>query len=472
MTSIKTLVTAGLLLAGAAVAFAGTDASVKVLPAATRTGTATLQIVGDLGTNGATQLTGVEVHLKYDTTKVTFGAFTPAAGSDWANQGTSNTGGEFAIILTSGGSAAGPVGTIAVTLTGGASTLTKTVASAVSDQDYNTYYTPADTKVSVFTGALRTGLGAIAGAPSTGPGKVVAVAAGTSLKLLNAADLTDVAGFTAPAVGSVTGRPVFGMVGTQAVLAVGDDAGKLTIVDAGTGASVAALALGAKVSTPAIAADGIYAAVTAATGPASVVKVVSGASNPFATLTGTSILGAPAVFGGYVAVGTDAGLEILRPDGVHQATVGTSTTISPVIANGGLGLSANATDLLPFNAVTGNGSATVAHGAGAVSEAWWDGNSVIFGTSTGKILTVDVTTGVPTLSGTPLTSGSAITAQPISLGGVTYAQDVAGTVVSSSALEVALGSPSAKALAATGRTAGTDSVIAATADGTVGAIAF
>ena len=479
MTSIKTLATAGLLLGAAAVSLA-TPASVSMKPAATKTTTATLTIVGSLGTDGSLQLTGANPVMTYDASKVTFvaGSFTKAAGTDWALNAENITAGGYNLVLTSNaGQPAGVIGTVTVTLAGAnPAKLTMTTDSAVSDENYITYTNLTAKDAGVFKGAYRNLGGAIAGAPSTGPGKVVAVAAGTTLQLLNAADLTNVAAFVAPTVGPVSGRPAFGIVGTQSVIAVGDDAGKLTVVDAATGAAVGTqVTLAGKVSTPAIAADGIYAGVTPATGKATLVKVVAGVTSPVATLVGTSVLGSPAVYQGLIVVGTDAGVETFRTDGTQQAVVADAAgaTIAPIIGAGGKGLSANATKLLGFNALTGAAAGATGATDGAVSEAWYEASTdtVVLGTASGKMLNVNLTTGVPTLAATPLTTG-AVTAEPIVLNGVTYVIDATGNVASSAGLSVPLGAAGTKALAATGLTAGTDSIIAATADGGVAAVDF
>lgn len=481
MTSIKTLATAGVLLGVAAVSLA-TPASVKVLPTATKTTAAPITVVGSIGDEGSLNLTGVQLNIAYDTTKITLaaGAFTKAAGTDWVVQAEGAAGGVYSVSLTSNaGQLAGVVGTVTGTLAaaGGSTKLTVTTDSGVSDDNYNTINLSNAENASVFTGAYRNLGGAIAGAPSTGPGGVVAVAAGGSLKLLKAADLTDVSTFNAPAVGPVSGRPAFGTIGTQAVVAVGDDAGKLTIVDAATGAPVAALTLGAKVSTPAIdsTTGTVYAAVTAASGPASLVKVVGGAAQPVATLAGSTVLGAPAVFGGGIAVGTDKGVESFRTDGTPQAGNMDSggATVAPIIGGGGKALSGNASKVLGFNVVTGAATTgSVSHGATGISELWYDAASdtVIAGTPSGNLLMVNLTSGAPTLASTKISS-LAIPAQPIKLA-KTWALDAGGNLVSDAGDSIALAGPATKALAATGRTAGTDSIIAATADGGVAAVAF
>jgi hypothetical protein len=472
MTSIKTLVAAGLLLAVTGAALA--DPVVKVLPAGSKGGSLIVQGI----VNGGV-ITALELHLTFDNTKVsvanTSGSFVPNGAGGWATNGfnviVTGTTSEIQWVVSNGNgqSTDGPIGSMTFTASK-TSKVTMTTASNWSDADFNVYQPTANADSAVISGAVRD-LGApVLGAPSTGPGKVVAVVAGTSLQLLNAADLTSVAGFAPATVGPVSGRPAFGMAGSQAVIAVGDDAGKLTVVDAATGAPVAGLQLGTKVSTPAIAADGIYVAVSQASS-ATLVKVVGATASPVATLTGNTITGAPAVFGGLISVGTNAGVESFRADGTPQAGVADAAgaTIAPIIGAGGKGLSANGTNLLFFNAVTGASTFTVAHGAGALSEAWYDAatDTVVFGTPSGKILSAGLSGGAPTL-GAQLTPQS-ISCQPIVLGGVTYAIGSGGNLDSTAGLDAPLGAPGAKALAATGRATG-DSLIAATTTGLVAAL--
>jgi len=476
MTNIKSLVAGGLLLAVAGAAMA--DPSMKLMPAGAKAGSAAAVVVkGILG--GATSLVGAEIHVKFDAkATVENVSATATAGSGWVTGAFNVVNGNEAIWIGANGDGQTADGTIVTISVGvvGTTKLTLTTDSNVTDQDYNPWNPPANQEAALVNGAIRDLGGAIAGAPSTGPGGVVAVAAGTALKLVKASDLTDVAGFAAPAVGPVSGRPAFGMIGAQAVIAVGDDEGKLTVVDAATGAPVAALALGAKVSTPAIAPDGtIYVAVSGA-GPATLVKVVGGAPAPVATLTGTTVLGAPAVFGGLVSVGTDKGVEVIRAaDGIPQAGVADAAgaTIAPIIGAGGKAVSANAASILGFNALTGAPTAATVHSGGALSEAWYDAatDKVSFGAAGGKVLSVALAGGTPELSAalTP----AAIAAQPIVLNGTTYVIDAAGNIAADNvALSAPLGGPGAKALAATGRTSGTDSIIAATNAGIVASIAL
>lgn len=477
MTNIKTLATAGLLFGAAAVSFA-TTAGVKVLPTATKTTAAPITVVGSLGDEGSLNLTGVQLNISYDATKLTLasGAFAKAAGTDWVVQAEGSANGVYSVSLTSNnGQLAGVVGTVTGTLaSAGATKIAVTTDSAVSDDQYITFPNTLAENASIFTGSYRNLGAAIKGAPSVGFDKKVAVAAGGKLQLLNGADLTDVAGFAAPAVGAVSGRPAFGVVGTDPVVAVGDDAGALTVVKVADGTSVFTKTLGAKVSTPAIDADGtVYAAVTNATGAATLVKVVAGADAPVATLAGSTVLGAPAVYNGGIAVGTEKGVESFRADGTPQAgiTDAAGASVAPIIGAGGKALSANATKILGFNVTTGAPTTgSVAHGATGVSELWYDypTDTVLAGTPSGKLLQVNLTTGAPTLSAA--LSTLAITAEPIQLGKI-WAFDASGNLVSDGGDSIALAGPSTTALAATGRTTG-NSVIAATADGGVAAVDF
>lgn len=473
MTSIKTLVASSALLAVAGMALA--DPTMKVLPAAIKSGQATSTFVVEGILGGATSLLGAEIHVKFDPAKVTVtnaaANFVPATGWSTAGFNVDTTKNE-AIWAGSNGdgqTANGPIVTITFAGTGGG-VLTLTKDSNITDQDYTPWYPAADQTAAVINGAIRTGLGAIAGAPSTGPGKVVAVAAGGSLKLLDADTLADKAGFTAPAVGAVSGRPVFGVSGTTAIIAVGDDAGKLTIADAASGAVIAAPALGAKVSTPAIAPDAVYAGVNNATGVATLVKVVGTTVSPVASLAGNTVTGAPAVYQGGIAVGTEKGIESFRSDGTPQAGLqdAAGATVAPIVGPGGKALSANAAKILGFNIVTGAPTASTPHTGGVLSEAWYDAatDNVIFGGDAGKLLRVNLTTGVPTLDANAIATGK-LSAEPIVLGGVAWAEAADGTVVSDAGASLPLAGPAATALAATGRTSGTDDLIAATADGTV-----
>jgi len=488
MTSIKTLVTAGTLLAVAGVALA--DPTVKLVPGGAKSGasgvvTVVAVLPGGANSDGSTSagFTGGSVEIKYDATKVTPNTAGITVPTGWTNQGANIvSAGDLLVALTADSSVVTKTGTMCsipfTNIAGTNSTLTLVAQNTSVVDDGYAPWSPAANQVAAFVnGAVRDLGAAIGGAPSTGPGKVVAVAAGGSLRLLDADTLADKSGFTAPAVGTVSGRPVFGTIGTQSVLAVGDDAGKLTIVDAGTGASLASLSLGAKVSTPAIdSVNGVvYAAVTAASGPASLVKVVGGAASPVATLAGSTVLGAPAVFGGGIAVGTEKGVESFRSDGTPQAGVtdAAGATIAPIVGPGGQALSANATNLIGFNVVTGAAAgATGSHNAGALSEAWYDAatDAVVFGTPSGKLLRVGLTSGKPALDATGV-STSAITAEPIVLGSVAWAEDVTGAVVSTAGDSLPLADVSAKALAATGRATGND-LIAATAAGVVASVAF
>lgn len=473
MTTYKTLVSASALLAVAGVALAA-DPGMKLLSGGAKAGgTAAVVVKGIVGTAGSLQGAGVQI--QFDPAKVTPTAVVP--GADWVAQGGFNIDGgnvvKIALLpMANGQTADATLCTISFTVNGN-SKLTLLPTSAVTDDQYMDW-NPSGQAASVINGAVAQ-VGPMAGAPSVGFDKKVAVAAGGKLQLLNSADLTAVAGFTAPAVGASSGRPAFGVIGTDPVVAVGDDTGTLTVAKVADGTVVFTKALGAKVSTPAIDADGtVYAAVTNTTGTATLWKVVAGAETQVASLAGNTVLGAPAVYNGGIAIGTEKGVESFNAAGVPQAGISDAAgaTVAPIIGNGGLALSANDTNLLGFNVVTGAPvGAAGAHNAGKLSEAWLDGNNVIFGTASGKILSVDLTSGTPTLGATAL-STAAIGAEPIVIGTTTWAIDANGYVVNTAGDSLPLNGVAAKAVAATGRTAGTDSIVTATADGTLAAIAF
>jgi hypothetical protein len=342
----------------------------------------------------------------------------------------------------------------------------------VGDDEFNEYPVPT-ASAAFLPGPFRQLGAAISGAPSVGPGSVVAVVAGNTLRLLNASDMSDVAGFAPPALTApINGRPSFGNLDGASVIAVGTADGRLSVYDAQTGAQRGeTLQIGSSATTPAI--DGANGAVyVAGNSPAGPVLVRAEGNTMTATpLTGGSISSSPVVFGGTDIVGTDDAVQILRGSG-PQASIAGRATISPVLKGDGHGLIATEGNIYGINVVTGTVSATSVPAPAGLADLWYDGGSGAFygGAADGKVYKFTLGKGdAPAAAGSMDTLSDAITAQVLVLDGNTYAIDHAGNYKGGASPVVNIGGPSTGALAATGRGAG-NAIIVSEAGGGIGAL--
>lgn len=464
MSIMKSLLAVGLGVA--AVSAVKADPVVKLLPAGAKSGgTAVLTVYGKPDTGGT--ITGIVLTVTFDATKIT-GNPTVAAvtGSGWSINATDFTAGQAKIAATNvdGQAAAGGMFTISfVKADNTAVPLTvdpDLSNSSVSNQDYDTFGFAAGTGSVLLPGATRDLGGAISGSPSVGLTNI-AVVAGNSLRLLKKADLTDAAAAIALGAG-ITGRPSFGAIAGQPVVAVGTTDGKVSVFNADTGAAVgSAVTVGTSASSPAITADGtIYVAASNGTN-ASLVKV-SGATTSPVTIPGNAIKSDIAVFGGYAVVATDAGVQTIRTaDMVPQASVADAAIASSPVLNGaGGGVIASASKLYGINTTTGAVDAGIA-APGLASEGFLAADGIYYGGADGSVqkYAAGALTSIPTLTG-------AIAAQPLVIGGKVYAADATGKVKAGANDAVALGGATTKALAATGTTAA-DSLVVALPEGIV-----
>ncbi|HEY3267729.1 MAG TPA: hypothetical protein VGM37_12435 [Armatimonadota bacterium] len=462
MSIMKSLLAIGLGVA--AVSAVKADPVVKLLPGGAKSGgTAVLTVYGKPDTGAG--LTAVVLTLNYDAAKIT-GNPTVAASAGWAPT-TNFSAGQAKIAVTSsdGQFTAGPIFTVSfVKADNSAVPLTVDVDpsnSSFADDSFNTFSFPAGAGSVLLPGATRNLGGAITGSPSAGLSSV-AVVAGNALRLLKKDDLTDLNGTGAALTAGISGRPSFGAIAGQAVVAVGTTDGKVSVFDASTGAAVgAAVTVGTSASSPAITADGtIYVAASNGTS-ASLVKVAGATTTPW-TIPGNAIKSDVAVFGGFAVVATDAGVTTVRLDtGAPQATVADAAIVtSPVLDGKGAGVISSASKLYGINTSTGAVDAGTA-AATLSSEGFLAADGIYFGDTTGAVAKF----AAGALTTTPFLS-KPITAQPLVIGGKIYAADNSGNVKAGSADAIALGGATTKALAATGTTAA-DSLVVAMPEGVI-----
>jgi len=313
--------------------------------------------------------------------------------------------------------------------------------SNASDDVFNPIALPA-ASASIVNGKARNLNGVMNNAVSVAPG-LIAAAAGQSLHLLDAstADLAAAAGWETPKPldGTVSGRPAFGAVDGALAVAVGTDAGTLSVF------STAGAALGSYKgdftsipTAPAIGeANNVYIAGQTGT-TVSVARVtVSGGSaglgEAFTVAGAGTVQSSPAVAGGALVVGTNTsvfyakvapGTGVITPQAVTGLD-GVAFNTSPVVSAGSAYVGDATGKVYKLNLATGALDGSSAAVTAPLSDPFAQGAAVHFGGGDGNIYTfgADVT-AAPTTTAV----GEGPVVQPVDTGALVVAATQNGMV--------------------------------------------
>lgn len=451
--------------------------------------------------NGTT-LIDAQAVLRYDPTQmdtIAAGDITPLGS--WSVVDFSSENG-FAVVSLAqitgpGQSQAGPILALTTRPVAGAAALTAPVltlagGSFLTDQSSKSY--PVNDSVTLLPGKTRQLSGRIIGTPSAGfilNEKVIAVEAGNFLHVMNASDLSDVPTFLPIDLGApVKGRVTFGVVGGRPVFSAGTSHGFLRVFDAVTGIPVqigAANPLGSAIDTaPAIdnATGDVYVGVDRYNGGnrAALIRFHAGKA-VVALLDGDRVTGSPAVYGSYAVVGTNKGVQLLRiEDGgfIPQASIPvTNINTAAIISTSANALVSRTNDagtavLMQLNLITGQpAQQTLPLGpsSGPLSQGFGYA-PVTYGGNDGALYRIQSGPTGPVLAGTVSPFLGPISPQPIVIGGVTYAVDNDGNFRSTAGASFNINWRPTNAIAATGVTSGSDSLLLATQEGVVISMPF
>lgn len=332
--------------------------------------------------------------------------------------------------------------------------------SNVSDDQYTTIGLPA-ASAAIVPGKVRNLGGVMNNAVSVAPG-LIAAAAGSSLHLLNAADaaLAAAAGWETPKPldGPVSGRPAFGAIDGAQAVAVGTDAGTLSVF------SVAGAALGsykgdftAIPTAPAIGAgNNVYVAGQTAGGVSIARVAVTGGSaalgEALAVAGAATVQSSPAVADGALVVGTNTsvfyakvapGTGVMTPQAVTGLD-GVAFNTSPVVAGGAAFVADLTGKVYKLNLATGVVDGSSAAIAGPLSDPFAQAGKVHFGGADGKVYTfnaADVTAAPTTLD-----VGAGPVVQVVDTGALVVAATQSGTVKAGAA-SIEIGGGVGKAVA-------------------------
>ncbi len=315
--------------------------------------------------------------------------------------------------------------------------------SNFADENLNTLPIPGMT-VSLVNGASRDLGGAMNNSVSVAPG-VIAAAAGSSFWLLNSAtnNLAPATGWETakPLDGPVSGRPAFGTIDGALAVAVGTDAGTLSVFDVATGAAAGSYK-GDFVTIPTAPAIGgnnnVYVAGTTADGVQVARVIVTGGTaalgEAFSVAGSTQVQSSPAVGGNALVVGTN--------NTVFRASVDAAGVLTPQVATGADGVAFNTSPvvsgayafvgdatgvvhkiLLATGAVEGTSAAIAA----PLSDPFAQGGNVHFGGGDGNVYTF----AAGDVSVAPATTavGSTPVVQPVDTGSLVVAATQGGTVM-------------------------------------------
>lgn len=486
MTSKLTLASVGLLIAATTIASAAPP-TLRVTTGGARPGqTTTIDVIGVVnGTDESSKIQGAELTITYDATK--FDTVTAAAATGYGSQINTGTPGTIRAALNNttatGQTATGPLLTLTLTpkatnapLTG--DTIRVATGSRLTDGDYNDINVTG--QGGFLPGKVRN-VGAIQGSPSVGVVggvKVIAVGSGTSLKLLNADTLADIAGFAPAALpGNIISRPVFGTLGADQVILVGTENGSVAAYNAATGApilpptSVGSRVPSAPVAATSDAGPAVYVAADQASGAPKLLRFAAGSTTPAeAVLSGaTAVTGSPAVYSnGLIVVGSNAGLHGFRwdatapgggaftqafaavadPDG-FTAPVFTSGGSGPVALVGTRGSAAKVYQI-GSNGTPGTNNLSLGANTGPLSEGFPETGGAIFGGASGNVYRVVAGASAPTSGSNVLGFlTNPVLSQPLSIGGKIYAVDNLGNFKATGTTEFNIGGTPTKAIAAT-----------------------
>lgn len=509
MSMTKAILTAGLL---ALTATALADPTIEVRGGGARAGqpaTLTFWLKGD----GTTPVGGAALVLKTNqtTSDVTL-TTTVAASAPWqVPTGGVNldASGVLTVLLASNTNVSGDSKLATVTVTQNASGFKATKidmvpgdpstgqgTSLTNGDTFDTIYVTNPISTTVTSGPRRDLGGVSNNGISVGPGKMIAAVAGTgasaNLWLLNGADLADAANWAGGkpigAAISPDSRPAFGSVGGADVVAVGTTAGRVVIMNVGTGAIVTDATAGGSVHGAPAIFDGITH-VAYIDGTDNKPKLGSVAGPGAATVTdlglagGDLTIGSPSIYSdGSMLLSTSKGVisfavgagGALTPRTVAAATDDVNT--APVVVNGSEAIVASASGkVYKIAMATGNtvgGAGTVTEGpALPLSSPFAAAGQVFFGTNNGKVLAVSPgAVGADLSLGASTGFGTGKANSPVYVNGSLYVGDNLGRVARVGGEAVDLGIAVGLATTATGQVAGTDQVVVNLTNGEVVAL--